>query len=190
MTLLDDVFGQVFAVQHVGVGHAGHGDGLVAFAAAAAGGGSAHEARGELVAEVALEDSVFDEDVFLGGRAFVIDVERAAAVGHGSVVDDGDLGAGDALADEAGEGGGLLAVEVGFETVTDGFVKQHSGPAGAEDDFHISSGSGDGVELQDRLARGFVGVMLGGFVAFEEVELDAAASAGGTFGGLDRRLWR
>src|SRR5208282_3717524 len=105
-------------------------DGLVAFAAAAAGGGSAHEAGGELVAEVALEDSVFDEDVFLGGRAFVVDVERAAAVGHGSVVDDGDFGAGDLLADESGEGGGLFAVEVGFEAVTDGFVKEDSGPTG------------------------------------------------------------
>ncbi len=134
--------------------------------------------------EVALEDSVLDEDVFLGGRAFVVDVKGAAAVGHGSVIDDGDLGAGDALADEAGEGGGLFAVEVGFEAVADGFVEEDSGPAGAEDDFHVSGGGGDGVELEDGLTRGFVGVVLGGFVALEEVEFDAASSAGGAFGGL------
>jgi hypothetical protein len=78
----------------------------------------------------------------------------------------------------------FLAVEVGFESVADGFVKQDSGPAGAEDDFHVSSGRGDGVELQDRLARGFVSEVLGGLVALEEVELERAASAEVPLGGL------
>ena len=115
---------------------------------------------------------------------------RAAAVGHGAVVDDGDLFAGDLLADEAGEGGGLLAVEVGFEAVADGFVEQDAGPAGAEDDFHLAGGGGDGAELQDGGAGGLAGEVLGGLGAFEEVEGDAAAAAGGAAGGALRRRCR
>ena len=66
---------------------------------------------GEFVREVTLEDAVLDEDVFLGGVALVVDVDGAAAVGHAAVVDDGDLGGRDLLADEAGEGGGLLRLK-------------------------------------------------------------------------------
>ncbi len=55
---------------------------VIAFAAAVAGVRRAHEARGELVGQVALEDAVLDEDVSCVGDAFVVDVERAAAVGH------------------------------------------------------------------------------------------------------------
>jgi hypothetical protein len=124
------------------------------------------------------------------GVAFVVHVERAAAVGHGAVVDDGDL-AGDLLADEAGEGGGLLAVEVGFEAVADGFVQQDAGPAGAEDDFHLAGGSGDGAELEDGGAGGFAGEVLGRLVALEEVERHAAAAAAGAAGGVGAvRPWR
>ena len=68
---------------------------------------------------------------------------------------------GDLLADEAGEGGGLLAVEVGFEAVAYGFVQQDAGPAGAEDDGHLAGGCGDGAELQDGGAGGFAGEVLG-----------------------------
>ena len=144
-------FGSVVAIEHVGVGHARHGDVLVAFAASVAGVGHAHQAGGELVAEVALKNAVFDEDGLLGGRAFVIDVERTAPVGHGAVVDDGDFGAGYFLPDEAGEGGGFFAVEVGLEAVADCLVEEDAGPAGAEDYFHIPGRSGDRAELEDGL---------------------------------------
>ena len=190
MTRLDDVLGHVVAVEHVGVGHARHGDVVVALAAAGAGVGRAHEARGELVGEIALEDAVLDEDGLLGGVAFVVDVDGAAAVGHAAVVDDGDFLAGDLLADEAGEGGGLFAVEVGFEAVADGFVQQDAGPAGAEDDWHLAGGGGDGVELEDGGAGGFAGVVLGGVGAFKEVEGDAAAAAAGAARGARRRRCR
>ena len=87
------------------------------------------------------------------------------------------------MADEAGEGGGLLAVEVGFEAVADGFMEQDAGPAGAEDDFHFAGGSGDGAELEDGSAGGFAGQVLGALGAGELVEAGAAAAAGGAFGG-------
>ena len=111
--------------------------------------------------------------------------------GMRAVVDDRDfLGDCDLLADEAGEGGGLLAVEVGFEAVAYGFVEQDAGPAGAEDDLHLACGSVDGAELEDGGAGGFAGEVLGAFGAFEEVEGDAAAAAAGAAGGADLRPWR
>ena len=166
--------GQVFAVQHVGVGSCGAWGWTGSFRKAPlpVECGSAHEAGGELVAEVALEDSVFDEDVFLGGRgAFVVDVERAAAVGHGSVIVDGDFGAGVGLADEAGNGGGLFAVDVGFEAVTDGFVKRGLRASRGRGRLPcLQRGRATAFELENGLAGGFVGVVLGGLGALEEVE--------------------
>ncbi len=92
----------------------------------------------------ALEDCRFDEDGLLGGVALVVHVDGAASAGHQAVVDDGDLGACDLLADEAGEGRGFFAIEVGFEAVTDGFVEKDAGPAGAENDWHLAGGGFDG----------------------------------------------
>ena len=180
----NDVFGIVLPGEHVSVGHARHGDVLVALAASVAGVGDAHQARGKLVAEIALQNSLFDEHGFLRGLAFVVDVERSAAPGHGAVVDDRAFFAGDALADEARECGSFLAIEVGFESVADRFVQQDAGPSGAEDDFHFSCGSFAGVELQDCLAGGFFGEKFGILVAEEEVEGDAASAAGTAAGGV------
>ena len=120
-------------------------------------GGAFSEAAGELVLQVAAEDAVFDQDVLLRGIAFVIDVERTAAVGDGAVVDHGAERAGHLLANAAGEGGDAFAVEVGLQAVADGFVEQNAGPAGAEDDGHFACRGFDGVELDDGLSGGFAG---------------------------------
>jgi hypothetical protein len=113
---------------------------------------------------------------------------RAATAGHAAVVDHGHLRRRDLLADQAGERGGLLAIEVGFEAVADSFVQQDAGPAGAEDDFHLAGGSVDRSKLQDGRACGFAGKVLGRFVALEEVERDASAAAAGAARGAGRVL--
>ncbi len=153
---------------------------VVALAAAGAGVGRAHQARGELVREIALEDAVLDEDVLLGGVALVVHIDGSAAVGHEAVVDDRYLFTGDLLANEAGEGGGLLAVEVRFQAMANGFVQQDAGPSGAEDDGHLAGWSRDCAELEDGGAGGLTGVMLRRVRAFEEVEGDATAAARGS----------
>src|SRR5208282_4835823 len=170
---LDDVFRIILTGQHVGIGHAGHGNVFVALAASVAGVFHAHETSRKLVAEIALEDSLLDQHGLLSRVALVIEVQRAAAPGHGAVVDDGASLAGYALADQSGESGSFLTVEIGFESVAYGFVQKNSGPTGAEDDFHFSRGSFAGVELQNRLAGGFTGEKVGG---------DAASAAGGAAG--------
>ena len=142
MTRAQNVLGLVVAGQHVGVGHARHGDGLVALAAAGAGVGRAHEPRRKLVGQVALQHAAFDQGRFLGCRAFVVHVERAAAAGHGAVIHHGHFGAGHRLPDQPGEGRGLLAVEVGFEAVAHRLMQQDAGPAGPEDHFHFAGRGG------------------------------------------------
>src|SRR5580698_5582856 len=61
-------------------------------------------------------------------------------------------------------------------------MQEDAGPAGAEDDGHLTGGCVDGVELEDGGACGLVGEVLGGFCASEEVHGDATASAGGAAG--------
>ena len=180
----DDVFWFIFAGQHVGVGHAGHGNALVVFTAAGAGVGCAGETGGEFVSEIALEDTVLDEDSFLGGRAFVINVEGAPASGHGPVIYNRNLRTGDGLTNEAGKSGGFLAVEVGFKAVADCFMKEDAGPTWAENHFHFAGGSGNGAELEDGAARCFAGQVFGAFRAVEDVEPAAAAAAGRAFRGV------
>ena len=61
--------------------------------------------------------------------------------------------------------------------MTDSFVEQDAGPSGAEDDFHVAGRGGDGAELEDGGAGGFVGEVFGRFLTGEEVEQDAATAA-------------
>ena len=94
--------------------------------------------------------------VELRRRALVVDGERAAAVGDGAVVDDGDAGRGDALAHQAGEGALLLAVEVALEPVADRLVQQDARPAGAEHDVEGAGRRRHRVEIDQRLAQRLV----------------------------------
>ena len=114
-----------------------------------------------------------------GGGAFVVDGERAAAVGDGAVVHHRDARRGDALAHEAGEGAGFLAVEVAFEAVADGLVEQDAWPAVAEDDLHFACRGGDGIELEEGLAQGFVCCVLPDFFVEHAAVAFAAAEAVG-----------
>src|SRR5260370_3013345 len=104
------------ATEHVGVGHARHGNVGIAFAAAVARGLDAHQSSIHRVLDVALEDAVLDQHIALAGAAFLLDVERAAAIGQRAVIQHGDALGSHALADAAAEGAGALAVEVAFQT--------------------------------------------------------------------------
>ena len=81
-----------------------------------------------------------------------------------------------------------LAIEVGFQTVTDSFVQQHAGPSWTEHDFHLSGRSFARVELQDRLAGGFFGKIFWRLVAEEEIQRHATAAAGTAASGVAFRL--
>ncbi len=125
----------------------------IAFAAAIAGRRHVHQPRVLAVLHVAHQDAVLDQHGAVGGRAFVIDRERAAALRHGAVVHHGDALGGDALAHEAGEGRGLLAVEVAFEPMPDRFVQHHARPTGAEHHIHFAGWRRDRGQVGERLAH-------------------------------------
>jgi len=90
----------------------------------------------------------------------VVDGERAAPIAQRAVVHDRDAGCGYALAHEAGEGRGLLAVEIAFEPVADRLVQQDAGPAWPEDHLHFAGGRGDRIQIDEGLAHGFVDAVL------------------------------
>src|SRR5438067_1541056 len=71
----------------------------------------------EVIVEVALENSLFDQDLALAGIPLVVHVDGAASAGHRAIVDHGDQLAGYFLAQLAGEERGALADEVGLEAV-------------------------------------------------------------------------
>ena len=128
----------------------------------------------KLVLQVAAQNPVFDQDVAPGRLAFVVDIQGAAAAADGAVVDHGAEFAGDLLADPAAEGGDALAVEIGFESVADGFVQQNSRPAGAEHHGHFAGRGVHRVEHGDGFARGFGGEVFGSLLVEEESELYTA----------------
>ena len=73
--------------------------------------------------------------------------------------------------------GGLLHLAGLFEAVADGFMEEDSGPAGTEDDFHLTGRSGDGAKLQNRSARGLAGQGLRTFGAYELLQSSAPTAA-------------
>ena len=155
----DDLARVFVAAEHVGVGHARQRQAGVAFAPAIAGGLHPHQAGVQAVLHIAFQDAVFNQHIGLGGVAFVVDVERAAPVGQGAIVQDGHALGGDALADAAAEGAGAFAVEVALQPVAHGFVQQHAGPASAQHYGHFAGRGRAGIEVGQGLAHGLAHVV-------------------------------
>ena len=107
------------------------------------------------VLHVADKDAIFDQGVFCAGRAFVVNGDRAATVGDGAVIKDGDAFGGDLFAHEVGKRGRAFAVEVAFKAVADGFVQQDAGPSGAQGDVHDACRGGNGLEVDESDTQGF-----------------------------------
>jgi hypothetical protein len=76
--------------------------------------------------------------------------------GDRAVVDHGHAGRGDALAQQAGEGRRLLAIEIAFQPVADRLMQQNAGPARAQHHRHLAGRRGDGFEIDQRLAQRLV----------------------------------
>src|SRR5262249_14076618 len=156
----DDLGRVVAARQHVGVGHAWHRHMRVAFASPVAGRLHVHQPRVLAVLHVTHEDAVLDQHGAVGGRAFVIDRERATALRHGAVVDHGHALGRNTLAHQAGERRCLLAIKVAFEPVPHSLVQHHAGPARTEHHIHLAGGRGDRGQIGEGLAHRFVDGLL------------------------------
>ena len=97
------------------------------------------------------QDAVIDQDGALRGMALVVEIERTAPLVERSVIDDGDTGCCDTLADATREGARLLAIEVALESVANCFVKKDARPAVAEHDRHRARGRGARTQIDERL---------------------------------------
>src|SRR5262249_19439384 len=128
----DDLFGVAFAGEHEGVGHARHRNVCVALAPSTAGRFGLEQRTRKLVLQVPAQHAVFDEHVAARRLAFVVDIERAAAIADRAIVDYGAKLACDLLSDAPAERRNTLAVEVGLEPVPHRFVQKNAGPSGTE----------------------------------------------------------
>jgi len=63
-------------------------------------------------------------------------------------------------------------------------MQKHARPSGTQNDFHFARRGFTRIELQNCLTRGFLCEILGSFFPEEEVESDAAATAGTAASGL------
>src|SRR3984957_319688 len=174
----DDLARVAVAGQHVGVGHARHRHMGETFAPAVSRGLHAHQAGVLAVLHVADQNTVLDQHGAIGRRALIVDRQRAAAQRHGAVIDDRDTFRGDLLPHQSGKRGRLLAVEIAFETVADGLVQHHAGPARAEHDVHLAGRRRHRFEIDQRAADGGVDGALPGVGCDEALVTLTAAVAG------------
>ena len=82
----NNFFWRFVACQHVGVGHARHWRVGVAFTAAVTRRFDTRQARIERILDVTLQNTVFNQHVALADVAFIVNIEGAAPVGNGAVV--------------------------------------------------------------------------------------------------------
>ena len=167
-------FGRVIiATAHKCIGHARHGCMGIAFAATIARGGNTHQAGVHAVLHIGAQYAVFDQDIFLRRRAFIINRQRTTAVHHGAIINNRHAGRGNALANLAGKSTAALAVEIAFKTMADGFMQQHAGPAGPEQHGHFARGRGDRAQIGQRLRQRFINGMFP-FMIFEQFVVQIA----------------
>src|SRR5262249_25664328 len=104
-----------------------------------------------------------------------------ARIRHRAIVDDGYQAGSNRLADAIRIVAGLLAVEVGFEAMTDRLVQEDAGVALTQYYRELAGRRVDGRLKQHRLSGGIASDVLGR-VSLEVLHAQAAAAA------LDRRL--
>ena len=104
----------------------------IAFPATISGGRNTHQAGVEAILHIAFQDAIFDQDIFLCRRAFVIDAQRSAALVNRTIINNRHAGRGNTLTNPPGKGAGALADKVAFQAMTDSFVQYDAGPAGAQ----------------------------------------------------------
>ena len=137
----------ILAREHVGVGHARHGNVLVAFPASVPRIGNAHQPGRKLVAQIALQNSLFNQHRLLRGRAFIIHIQRSPTPRHRAVVHHGAFLAGHTLANQPRKCRRFLAVEIGFQSMSHGLMQKHSRPSRTKHDFHLSRRSLTRIQL-------------------------------------------
>ena len=174
----DDFLRVVLTGQHVGVGHAWHGQMCVGLAAPVTGGTHAHQTGIHPVLHVAFQNTVFDKHRVLSSDAFIINIQRTATATEGAVINDRTQRRSHLLPDHAGKGRGPLAIEVTFKTVADGLVQQDTRPAGTQHHRHGTRRRIDRIEVNQCLAHRLVRISPGTILIKKEAVIGAPATTG------------
>jgi hypothetical protein len=111
-------------------------------------------------------------------RAFVIDVERAAAALDRAVIDHRHTRRCDTLPDAPGERARALAIEVAFEAVPDRLVQEDARPAVTQHNGGVAGGRVTRAEIEQRLIDRTMRVV-GGELVGEHAVVGAPATTGG-----------
>ena len=110
--------------------------------------------------KVRCKDAVLYHICLLAGYAFIVIIEGAAVAGKGAVVYDVYALGAYPEAHFIGKDGGTLAVEIGLEGVTHGFVEKDSGGTCAHNYGHFAALGTDGlkagVDAGDHIGRYFL----------------------------------
>ena len=167
----------VFPGQHVRIRHARQRHVRERFTAAVARRRHAHQARVELVLQIAAQHAVLDERRTLRGSAFIVDVEGAAPRTERAVVDDGALIGRHLLADAARERRRSLAVEIALEAMPDRLMQQDARPTRTEHDRHRARRRRRSVEVHERAAHRLMHQLFPTLVFDEPRETVATAAA-------------
>ena len=91
----------------------------------------------------------------LAFHTFVVEVDRAAVEGDGTVVHHVDVLVAHLLAQQVAEDRRFLTVEVGLESMTDGLVQQDTRTAGSHHNGHFAAFGLDGLEEDGRIVHRF-----------------------------------
>ena len=126
--------------------------------------GSLHQACIQRILHIAFEDAVFNQHIALRNIAFVIDVQRAAPVGDGTIVNDGDTLRCDTFTNAPGKEARAFAVEIAFQPMPDGFVQQDARPARTQHDRHRPRRRGFRIQIDQRLAHRTFGIAFQYFI--------------------------
>ena len=91
----------------------------------------------DAVVQIAGEYTLFDDVGLLSFNTLIIYVDRPSVERNGSIINHIDVFVADFLVQLVREDGGILAVEVGFECMTDRFVQEDSRTSGTHDHRHF-----------------------------------------------------
>ena len=95
-----------------------------------------HEPCAQPILQIALQDTLLDQNRPVSGIALVVHIQRSAAEWNRSIIDHGAKLRSHFMADQAGKCRRLLSIEVGLETVTNRLVQEDAWPARTQHHFH------------------------------------------------------
>ena len=127
------------------------------FAPAVSGGLNAVMFGADAVVQVGIQHPVAHDVRFLPQYAFVINIERATVEIDRSVIHHIDEVGANLFMEHVGKNRCSFSVEIGLESMADGFVQKNARTAGTQNYGHFTTFGLDGIEQYGRFSYGFLG---------------------------------